>query len=271
MAGALQGKASHAMRGDDLSLTIANLTRDFFETPSMRALKGVLHSLELNQQVLHSLRAHEINSIVGLDPDRITGLTSAISELSASGKLSDFDLDDLGELELWDEEQEDVLAAGEAVADAVEHLNNIEDKLDTVNAAMSQIERLLEKYQGHRLGSAGSYSYAYLVETDHAVQSVVCVDDRPVDAIRESRATVTELGVPRDVVRLLRVVKTRSLGVYDGGQSRDEPIDRLPMGTVVEVVARGGKWRHVRWHNPESDEPNEGWVRAKNLAKLHAP
>lgn len=118
------------------------------------------------------------------------------------------------------------------------------------------------------LNLVSSWHFAHLSVVDKVVEDVPVPSTRGADVVRGARRGVSELGLPVEVIRRLRVIKRQSIPVFDGEGECERPTAYLQLGKVVEIMESAGKWRYIRWASTETNESREGWVRAKCLGKL---
>lgn len=261
--------------------SVLDLTRDLFESPAVRSLSDTMRLLErdriLGFDVLDHLHPYRGSSLSDLQPHlSLEALIAFRLVGDDDGSLLDEDL-----VELSDDEHGAIRTATEVVESVLGRMDELEQRLSQIGDAMERIHKLLLTYRGrpvirHLLlfalqllaNVAATCISHYVIQAQQAVAPHIAPGTRPADVARDARRIVSGLDVPPGVLQVPRVVKHRSAHArpVDGGPERVW----LPRGTVVEVWGQHGKWRLIRWMDVDTDEPQEGWARAKHLGRLDA-
>lgn len=86
--------------------------------------------------------------------------------------------------------------------------------------------------------------------------------------IRTVQRAVSQMAVPREVVRDYRFVTADCLNVREQGSMDSRVIGRLHFGDVIRVVDKRRHWTLVEWTDGEGQVRVRGWVFTRYIAKF---
>ncbi len=281
--------AEHSMRMVSIA---AGMPR--FESLASRINLGLLESSTLAavRSAARPLGLSGLDSVLGrvsmpapmrgLDLGGLQALSERISHLVAEFPTEETERSSDEQEQFTDEEAAIVQEAAETVSAVVEAPSGEQrERVEQINLAIASLRNLLQQSWRNPvlrflvmtawalvLGVASNYIYGYLTAANHAAASASPAPASPSFVVPKIRETVAGLNIPSEIEQTFRIVNRRTVPVFGAEGPAGERLGTLCLGQIVEVKGSAGKWRYVRWVTAGSENPGEGWVRAKLLDKL---